>query len=152
MGRQGLSTESELRLASLQWTLENPKVNTICPSMPDFDLIEKTLPVSGATLTAQQAGVLHSCQSALQHHYCRHGCRACVSACPENLSVSTIMRYSYYYALQRREKYAMERYAALGPKNAELCLSCHAPCADACPYGVDVQANLVGAHTLLTLA
>ena len=55
-------------MSSLQWTLENPKVDTICPSMPDFDLIEKTLPVSGATLTKRQAGVLHSCQSALQHH------------------------------------------------------------------------------------
>jgi ferredoxin len=127
-------------------------VDTICPSMPDFDLIEKTLPVSGATLTARQMGVLQRCQGMLERQYCRHGCRACVSACPENLSVSTIMRYSYYYALQRREKYAMQRYAALGTKNAELCLSCDAPCADACPYGVDVQANLVGAHTLLTMA
>jgi hypothetical protein len=152
MSEHGVSTESELRLTSLQWALENPKVDTICPSMPDFDMIEKTLTVSGERLSARQAAFLERCHGALERQYCRHGCRACVNACPESLSVSTIMRYSYYYALQRREKYAMQRYAALGPRNAELCLACDAPCADACPYGIDVQANLVGAHTLLTMA
>lgn len=152
MEQEGLSTTGELRVASLQWALENPHVHTICPSLPDFDLVKQTLSVSGSPLSARQVNFLGACYAALDQQYCRHGCTACVSACPERLPVSTIMRFSYYHALQRREKYAMERYAGLGSRNAKACLTCPAPCIEACPYGIDVQANLVGAHTLLTMA
>ena len=32
---------------------------------------------------------------------------------------------------------------------AAHCIACYAPCTGVCPYGVDIQANLMKAHTLL---
>jgi len=70
----------------------------------------------------------------------------------EGSDEETIMRYSYYFAMQRREKYAMGKYANLDGKTAEQCMNCHAPCVHACPHGVNIQANMKTAHSLLTLA
>jgi predicted aldo/keto reductase-like oxidoreductase len=60
------------------------------------------------------------------------------------------MRYAYYFQCQGREKDAMRKYARL-ESNASLCAGCRAPCAGACPHGMDIQAHLLQAHSLLTL-
>ncbi len=83
---------------------------------------------------------------------CKIGCTDCVSACPESLSVSTILRYAYYYSKQGREKHAMRKYARLGAANASVCLECDGHCTSACPHGVLAQTRMFEAHGLLTLA
>ena len=62
------------------------------------------------------------------------------------------MRYSYYFTGQGREKDAMGKYASLGDVNGERCMGCTAPCTGACPFGVNIRANLIAAHSLLTIA
>jgi hypothetical protein len=68
------------------------------------------------------------------------------------MPVSTIMRYSYYFTEHGLEKDAMTRYARLAGRDGSKCTGCNAPCLGACPHGVNVQASLLGAHELLTLA
>jgi predicted aldo/keto reductase-like oxidoreductase len=68
------------------------------------------------------------------------------------IPVSTIMRYSNYFAGQGREKFAMTKYAALGGRDGSVCMTCTAPCKGACPHGFSIKGNLIRAHNLLTIA
>jgi predicted aldo/keto reductase-like oxidoreductase len=150
--KYGITGADELQRASIQWVLRNPDMHTVCLSLRDFDLIDKLVPLSGTEMTVASARVLEDYRLAYGSHYCRHGCTQCLQACPHRVPVSTIMRYSYYYAAQKRERYAMAKYAALDGPDASQCLSCTAPCRGACPHRNPIQANLVKAHLRLSLA
>jgi predicted aldo/keto reductase-like oxidoreductase len=150
MEKHGIQTQEELDYASLQWVLRNPDAHTICPSMHNFDDLDRLLPISGTELADSGARLLDEYAAAFAARDCRFGCVDCRDACPERLPVSTIMRYAYYYQKQGRQKHAMRKYARLGARNAGACLDCDAPCATACPRGVAVPARLFEAHGLLT--
>jgi predicted aldo/keto reductase-like oxidoreductase len=62
------------------------------------------------------------------------------------------MRYAYYYEGQGYEKYAMSLYAGLDGKDASPCSGCGGDCAGTCPHGIDILANMLQVHDLLTLA
>ena len=62
--------------------------------------------------------------------------------------VSTVLRYVYYFRGQGRQKFAMQRYAALAGVDGSLCAACDGPCLGRCPHGVDVQCQLLSAHDL----
>jgi predicted aldo/keto reductase-like oxidoreductase len=148
----GIQTQDQLRLGSIHWVLQNPDMHTACVSFTEFDLIDKVVPLSGTVLTPPEELMLQQIGSALDSQYCRHGCSQCSSACPYRVPVSTVMRYAYYYQGQGLEKYAMSKYAALEGPGASPCLDCRGDCSGACPYGVDIQTNLLQVHDLLTLA
>ena len=48
--KYGIKTQDELDLRSFQWVLGNPDAHTICPSMPNFDALDRILPLSGTQL------------------------------------------------------------------------------------------------------
>ena len=48
--KYGIKTQDELDLKSFQWVLGNPDAHTICPSMPNFDALDRILPLSGTQL------------------------------------------------------------------------------------------------------
>jgi aryl-alcohol dehydrogenase-like predicted oxidoreductase len=48
--KHGIRTQDELDLKSFQWVLGNPDAHTICPSMPNFDALDRLLPLSGTRL------------------------------------------------------------------------------------------------------
>lgn len=149
--KHGIKNQDELDLKSLQWVLRNPDAHTICPSMPSFDLVDRYVALSGTQLSRSGERFLDDYASAYRSRNCRFGCVDCREACPAALPVSTILRYTYYYQKQGREKHAMRKYAKLGRQNAAACLSCSAPCNQVCPQGVQVQARLFEAHGLLTI-
>jgi predicted aldo/keto reductase-like oxidoreductase len=149
VNRYGLKTQEQVNQAGLQWVLGNDRMHTSVVTMYDFDMVDKTLPLSGTSLGKEGQALLDAFKAGPGSDYCRHGCRDCVSVCPHSLPVSTIMRYAYYFHLQQREKDAMAKYARLGSKNAANCVGCDAPCIDVCPHGVRTQANLITAHSLL---
>jgi predicted aldo/keto reductase-like oxidoreductase len=152
MREHGIDNEQELHRLSVQWVLQDDAMHTACLSLADFDAVDRFLPLSGTSLSPAAAAVLDTYRLAFDAHSCRHSCTECLAACPHELPVNTIMRYAYYFANHGREKHAMSKYAKLGGANAGLCASCDAPCTAACPHHVAVQAQMLTAHSLLTLA
>jgi predicted aldo/keto reductase-like oxidoreductase len=152
MEERGVSDKAAFRLAAVQWVLSNPDMHTVCVGFRDFEAIDATLPLSGTKISRRAAAALDHYRTAASALYCRHGCIGCAAACPHGVPVSTVMRYAYYFTEQGREKLAMSKYARLGARRADPCASCTAPCSGACPHGVNIQASLVSAHDLLTLA
>jgi uncharacterized protein len=150
--KYGIKTQEELQKTCIQWVLKDKRMHTVCVSTPDFESLDACLPLSGTKLSVAGEMFLRDYHLAMNNRYCRHGCTTCVALCPEQVPVSTIMRYSYYFTRQGREKHAMAKYAALAGKDAGKCLACAAPCTGACPHGVAIQANMFKAHSLLTLA
>jgi predicted aldo/keto reductase-like oxidoreductase len=148
----GLQTEEQLKLGSIHWVLQNPDMHTACVAFTNFDLIDKVVPLSGTTLGSAESRMLEECKLALEDQYCRHGCTACGESCPDDVPVSTIMRYAYYYEGQGQEKYAMSLYRGLDGSDASSCRNCAGDCADACPHGIDILPNMLQVHDLLTLA
>lgn len=146
-----IKTEEQLRLASIQWVLQNPDMHTVCVSFSDFALVDSVVPLSGTKLSSTGTRFLEDFRHTFNDQYCRHGCDSCVSACPEKLPVSTIMKYAYYFECQQREKYAIGKYSDLDGHDASNCLTCNGSCRSRCPHGVDVRGQLVRAHSLLTI-
>ena len=151
VARHGVKTEDDLAHRSVQWVLRNPDVHTVCVSLPDFDALNAYLPLSARALTVAELRQLEHHAAASSNLHCRVGCTDCAGACPRSLPASTIMRYSYYFQQQGREKLAMQKYAALAG-GSDPCAGCDGrPCSGACPHGVDVQLQLSVAHRLLSL-
>jgi predicted aldo/keto reductase-like oxidoreductase len=152
MEEHGITTREDLHTTAVKWVLSNPDLHTACIGFEDFESIDRFIPVSGTQLTGLESRALHHYRLARSNSYCRHGCTACVAACPEAVPVSTIMRYAYYFTGQGREKLAMTKYARLTGDGSSPCTGCAGHCVDACPFGVNIQSNLLRAHGLLTLA
>ena len=150
--KYGIKSDEQLWIASIQWVLNNPDMHTVCVSFSSFDQIDKIIPVSGTKLSHVNADFLKEYKRVFNNQYCRHGCNMCVERCPYDLPVSTIMRYAYYFKHQAREKYAMSKYRDMKRWNASHCTTCSAPCINACPHGLDVRAQLLNAHSMLTFA
>jgi predicted aldo/keto reductase-like oxidoreductase len=152
--RYGIQTAEQLRLGSIHWVLQNPDMHTACVAFTNFDLVDKVVPLSGTSLTPPEEQMLHQIGLSLDNQYCRHGCFDCVEQCPQQVPVSTVMRYAYYYQGQGREKYAMSKYAALEleGRGASPCLDCEGQCLGACRHGLDIQSNMLQVHDLLTMA
>jgi predicted aldo/keto reductase-like oxidoreductase len=149
--RFGLRTNDQLRLGSIQWVRQNPDAHTVCISLNDFDNIDRVVAVSGTSLSEADEQILEELANASTSFYCRHGCMACAGSCPQDVPVSRIMRYSYYFEGQGREKHAMSRYAALQSANGSACVDCTAPCTGACPHGFQIKPRMLAAQSMLTL-
>jgi aryl-alcohol dehydrogenase-like predicted oxidoreductase len=152
MEEHGITDRAGLRMAAVQWVMANPQMHTTCVGFRDFDTIDRFLPLSGAKMTQARAAALDRYSVVASSLYCRHACEDCAGTCPQGVPVNTVMRYAYYFTEQGREKHAMTKYQNLGFGDALPCDSCNGPCAGACPFGVNIKANLLAAHGLLTLA
>jgi len=150
--RHGLRTADQLRFGSIQWVLQNPDAHTVCVSLNDFDNIDRVVAISGTRLSQPDEEMLSSLAQSVDARYCRHGCVECAGECPQEVPVSRIMRYAYYFEGQGREKHAMGKYAQLAGSNGSACGGCSAPCETACPHGFQVRTQMSEAHSLLTLA
>ena len=147
--KYGILTQEQLRMASINWVIQNPDMHTTCVSFSDFDFIDKVVLLSGTKLSLAGESFLNEYKYAFNNQYCRHGCSECRGSCPVNLPVSSIMRYAYYFEGQNREKEAMIKYANLKGADANNCQNCDAPCSAACPNGLDIKAQLLRAHSIL---
>ena len=150
--RYGLRTADQLRLGSIQWVLQNPDAHTVCVSLNDFDNIDRVVALSGTSLSQSDEESLDRLARSVNSRYCRHGCVECARECPQDVPVSRIMRYAYYFEVQGREKHAMSRYAHLAGPNGSLCAECSAPCDTACRHGFQIRTQMSKAHSMLTLA
>ena len=85
--------------ASLKWVLQNENVHTTVPDCSNFSHIEQDLSVmENLELTEEEMRDLEGPGgTASSGLYCQQ-CNECISQCPENLDIPTIMRgYMYAY-------------------------------------------------------
>ncbi len=150
--KYGLTAADKTRDAAIRFCLGNPDVHSACPTINTLEELGTFVALSGTRLDPKGTAMLADYESGLGQYYCRHACGQCEGSCPHGVPVNTVMRYYHYFAAQRREKFAMEKYHALGENCADVCSRCGgANCEKACPYGVPVQGLLVLAHQTLTL-
>lgn len=149
--KHGLSGPEQSRDAALRYCLSRPEVHCVCPSINSFEELDTYVAISGTKFETREAEMLADCRETFGDTTCRIGCGECQPACPRGVPVAAVMRYDYYFRTAKRERAAMEDYAALEGANASACLDCAGPCEAACPHGVPIQGKLLLAHAMLTL-
>ena len=138
--------------AAFTWVLSNEDVSGLVVSISRFAELDEYLHASGRALESGDLAVLERYDALVAGRHCRSGCGECLGSCPYAVPIDDVLRYRMYAESYGREKEAMRLYARLDPaRRADLCASCAAPCAGACPHGVPIQERLREAHDLLTL-
>jgi len=137
--------------ATLKWALGHPEVASVAVTFTNFDRIRESVAAVGSGLTAAETAMLRRYADEMAHRYCRF-CTTCEAACPHGVAVAQIMRFEMYFSCYGREKEAMRRYRELPEAaTAAVCADCHGSCNTACPFGREVRAGLLDAHTRLDL-
>ncbi|MEM7221202.1 MAG: aldo/keto reductase [Pseudomonadota bacterium] len=136
--------------AAFRWTLGNADVDALVVSMTDEAQISEYLGASGAKALAQGDMDLLRRYAVLNGAtYCKHACNDCSGACPVDVPISDVLRTRMYATDYQDIDFARSEYRALAT-NASACLGCSgAPCAGACPHGIDISALCAPTHQLL---
>ena len=140
-----------LRDVATRFVLNNQDVHCALIDFRNFNDLESHIKYSGESITPSSISYLNMFRKTLTNFHCRIGCNICESECPHNVPVNTILRYNYYFANKRQEKYAMQKYQALPGGKPDLCLNCEGYCEQACPYGVLTRPLLAMAHHNLSI-
>jgi predicted aldo/keto reductase-like oxidoreductase len=125
--------------AAFRWVLSNPDVDGLVVSMNTREQVDEYVAASGRGAVRQSDLRLLERYALLQGAaYCRHGCNACESSCPEGVAISEVLRTRMYATDYQNLPMARAAYAELGA-GASACLSCaHQSCTGSCPWGLDV--------------
>ncbi len=137
--------------ASFKWVLENPSVACLVISLWETAQLDEFLYASGQLPGAKDLAVLERYQELTRETHCRPHCGVCLDACPEGVPIHDVLRHRMYFEDYGAERTAMQGYAAL-EANASACGDCSAPCANACPYGIDIATRTRETHELLQLS
>jgi aryl-alcohol dehydrogenase-like predicted oxidoreductase len=137
--------------ASFKWVLSNPSVSGLVISLWESGQLDEFLYASGKTPRPRDLAILERYDALTSSESCRPHCGACLDQCSEGLAIHDILRHRMYFEGMGAQKEAMRLYGAL-EKNASACVGCAAPCATACPFGVDIAGQVRGAHDLLSLS
>jgi len=146
-----VSQKTSYPQAAIRWVLSNPDFDTCIPTMSSYSHVEEYVAASGQALDRATLQTLASYRREVDREYCRVSCRECLSACPKNVAVNDVLRYSMYFEHYGMEKDAIDYYAEMEPERKPLdCAGCTAPCEAACPHGLRVKSRLLHTHEILT--
>lgn len=135
--------------ATLKWALGHPEVASVAVTLTNFDQIGEAVAAVGTGLATSEVAMLRRYADEMRHRYCRF-CTTCEAACAHGVAVAKVMRYEMYFSCYGRESEAVRLYQRLPSKaNAASCGSCRGPCDALCPFGREVRAGLVEAHSRL---
>lgn len=137
--------------ASFKWVLANPNVSCLVISLWDRDQLDEFFYASGQRPGQADYALLERYDELTRAKQCRPHCGICLDACPEQLAIHDVLRHRMYFENFGAQKEAIRLYASL-EKQADVCLSCDAPCSAACPYGIDIPTRTREAHALLSLS
>ena len=128
--------------ASLKWVLQNENVHTTIPDCSSFDELHQDLDImSDMGLTEEELRDLN--QPAGDYTsgiYCQQ-CNQCISQCPENIDIPTLMR-SYMYAYGYRNLDLARRTVDLASLQSETCQDCNC-CKVKCQMGFDIRGKIL---------
>ena len=126
--------------AAFRWVLSNPNIDGLVVSMKSREQIDEYLGASGQGVVRQSdLRLLRTYAEMNSETYCRPGCNACASACPDAVAIPEVLRARMYSTDYGDELAARSTYAEL-ERDATACLTCsHESCTSACPYGLEVS-------------
>jgi predicted aldo/keto reductase-like oxidoreductase len=140
--------------AAFKWVNTNPNVSGLVVTISRPAQVDEYLFASGKRANPADLALLEKYDRLVSAQYCRPGCGECLEACPADLPINDVLRYSMYFDTYGTERQAMKKYAkvvdALG-HGAEVCASCTAPCEAQCPYDIPIKEKLGRADRLLRL-
>jgi aryl-alcohol dehydrogenase-like predicted oxidoreductase len=147
-----INQETSYPQAAIRWVLSNPDVDCCIPTMSSYSHVEEYVAASGRPLDRKALKLIADYKRQADRHYCRVSCKACLSACPDQVAVNDVLRYAMYFENYKIEKEAVRFYAEMdGGKKPLPCSGCPGPCESACPYGLKVREKLIHAHEILTV-
>ncbi len=150
--KHNLHSALQIKQAAIRFILGDPRAHTVNLAFSTFEDIDTYLSLSGTSLDGKEEQALAAWRRESSSLYCRHACGLCERACPHQVPVNTIMRYSHYFELNGSEKHAMAKYASIPGEKAALCAACSGVCQNSCPHGVPIHGMLALAHRQLSLA
>ena len=136
--------------AAFKWVLSNPAISGLVISLWESAQLDEFLYASGEAPSSEDLACLQRYDDLVTSTHCRPHCGACLGQCPEELAIHDILRYRMYFEHYGAQKEAMRLYSEL-EKQADPCISCSAPCANACPYGIPIAQSTREAHALLSM-
>jgi len=135
--------------AALKWVLSNPNVSNLIISINSTRQVDEYTPASGLPLEKADLDILREYAETFSTQVCRFS-GACLPACPENVRIADILRFSMYYNDYKQENRAVESYARLvASERAAHCAHCAGFCEQACAYDLPIKTLLIRAHKTL---
>ena len=139
--------------AAFRWVLSEPSVDGLVVSMTSREMIDEYVEASGAgSPDREDLALLSRYLHRNAGSSCLVGCGDCLSSCPAGVAIADVMRTRMYALDYQQPAIAADEYGRL-ERNGASCLSCSgAPCASACPSGLDIASLTRDTHTRLTRA
>lgn len=141
---------TNFKQAALKWVLSNPNVSNLIISINSKRQIDDYAAASGQKLAEADLAILAEYEATFSTEVCRFS-GACLDACPGDVRIADILRFSMYYQEYQQENRAVESYANLvASERAAHCLHCAGFCEAACNYDLPVKSLLLKAHGALS--
>ena len=141
--------QTSFKQAALKWVLANEGVGGLVISINNRRQVDEYAAASGQPLTAADRGVLNDYEREFSTQVCRFS-GACHDACPADVRIADILRFSMYYHEYGQERRGIESYAGLvAAERAAHCLHCSGLCEQACAYDLPIRTLLLRAHDAL---
>jgi aryl-alcohol dehydrogenase-like predicted oxidoreductase len=136
---------TSFKQAALKWVLSNGKLSNLIISISSTKQVDEYVAASGAPLTRADTAVLDEYALLFSREVCRF-CNACEPACPDDVRIADVLRYSMYFHEYGERERAVEAYAGLlETERAAHCAACSGFCAASCSYDLPVKRLLLRA-------
>lgn len=141
--------QTSFKQSALKWVLSNARLSNLIISINSRKQVDEYVAVSGQRLAAADHEILEEYAARFSQEVCRFS-GACHDACPEDVRIADILRFSMYYHDYQQEGRAVESYAKLvASERAAHCAHCAGFCEQACSYDLPVRSLLIKAHGAL---
>ena len=140
--------------AAFKWVNNNPNVAGLVVTITSPAQLDEYLFASGKKADPADLALLEKYDALVSSDYCRPGCGECLDACPHDVPIDDILRYSMYFDSYGAEREAIVQYGRMAKRlghGAEVCVGCAAPCENACPFEIPIRKKLTRADSLLRL-
>jgi aryl-alcohol dehydrogenase-like predicted oxidoreductase len=141
--------QTSFKQAALKWVLSNPKLSNLIISISSTRQVDEYVAASGAPFAAADREILDEYAATFSREVCRF-CNACEPACPDDVRIADVLRYSMYFHEYGERERGAEAYAALlASERATHCASCGGFCEASCGYDLPVRRLLLRADGAL---
>jgi predicted aldo/keto reductase-like oxidoreductase len=141
--------QATFKQAALKWVLANAKVSNLVISVSSRRQVDEYVPASGAPLAERDHAALAEYAALFSHEVCRF-CNACEPACPDDVRIADVLRFSMYFHEYGQEQRALASYASLvAAERGAHCAHCAGHCESACGYDLPVRTLMLRARGAL---